>query len=104
MICAESHIQVDVVWIMPYLACSEIHIVIAVTHRSLGAAMTTTAHSADTDFDVIIIGAGISGIGAAHHLRTRRPMTSFAILEGREDIGGTWNLFKYPGIRSDSDM
>lgn len=64
----------------------------------------TTTRSADTDFDVVIIGAGISGIGAAHHLKTKRPTTSFAILEGRGDIGGTWNLFKYPGIRSDSDM
>ncbi|MEB3033144.1 flavin-containing monooxygenase [[Mycobacterium] nativiensis] len=60
--------------------------------------------STETDFDVVIIGAGISGIGAAHYLTTQRPTTSFAILEGRADIGGTWNLFKYPGIRSDSDM
>jgi cation diffusion facilitator CzcD-associated flavoprotein CzcO len=57
-----------------------------------------------TDFDVLIVGAGISGIGAAHHLTTRRPGTSFAVLEGREEIGGTWSLFRYPGIRSDSDM
>ena len=55
-------------------------------------------------FDVLIVGAGISGICAAHHLTTRRPGTSFAILEGREEIGGTWSLFRYPGIRSDSDM
>ncbi|MED5801785.1 NAD(P)/FAD-dependent oxidoreductase [Gordonia sp. Z-3] len=58
----------------------------------------------DTDFDVVIIGAGISGIGAAHHLKTKRPSTSFAILEGRSALGGTWDLFRYPGIRSDSDM
>jgi cation diffusion facilitator CzcD-associated flavoprotein CzcO len=57
-----------------------------------------------TDFDVLIVGAGISGIGAAHHLTARRPGTSFAILEGREELGGTWSLFRYPGIRSDSDM
>jgi cation diffusion facilitator CzcD-associated flavoprotein CzcO len=57
-----------------------------------------------TDFDVLIIGAGISGICAAHHLTTRRPGTSFAVLEGRADLGGTWSLFRYPGIRSDSDM
>lgn len=57
-----------------------------------------------TDFDVLIIGAGISGIGAAHHLKTKRPTTSFAVLDGRDEIGGTWSLFKYPGIRSDSDM
>ncbi|WP_034274495.1 flavin-containing monooxygenase [Haloechinothrix halophila] len=54
--------------------------------------------------DVLIIGAGISGIGAASHLKARRPGTSFAILEGRNEIGGTWSLFQYPGIRSDSDM
>jgi len=57
-----------------------------------------------TDVDVLIIGAGISGIGAAHHLKTHRPGTSFAILDGRHELGGTWSLFRYPGIRSDSDM
>jgi len=57
-----------------------------------------------TDVDVLIVGAGISGIGAAYHLATKRPGTSFAILEGRDAIGGTWDLFKYPGIRSDSDL
>jgi monooxygenase len=55
-------------------------------------------------FDVIVIGAGISGIGAAHHLRTRFPRRSFTILETRNDVGGTWDLFRYPGVRSDSDM
>ena len=54
--------------------------------------------------DVLIIGAGLSGIGAACHLRRTAPSTDFAILEGRDNIGGTWDLFKYPGIRSDSDM
>jgi cation diffusion facilitator CzcD-associated flavoprotein CzcO len=54
--------------------------------------------------DVIVVGAGISGIGAAHHLQTRSPDRSFTILEGRSDIGGTWDLFRYPGVRSDSDM
>jgi cation diffusion facilitator CzcD-associated flavoprotein CzcO len=54
--------------------------------------------------DVLIIGAGISGIGAAHHLQERCPGKSYAILEAREAIGGTWDLFRYPGIRSDSDM
>lgn len=53
---------------------------------------------------VLIIGAGISGIGTACHLRMSRPLESMAILEGRERIGGTWDLFRYPGIRSDSDM
>lgn len=54
--------------------------------------------------DVLIIGAGISGIGAACHLRMKSPDRDFVILEGREDLGGTWDLFRYPGIRSDSDM
>ena len=55
-------------------------------------------------FDVLIIGAGLSGIGAACHLVRKRPGTTFAILEARNAIGGTWDLFRYPGIRSDSDM
>ena len=55
-------------------------------------------------FDVLIVGAGLSGIGAACHLVMKRPGTSFALLEARDTIGGTWDLFRYPGIRSDSDM
>ncbi len=58
----------------------------------------------ETDYDVLIVGAGISGIGAACHLATRLPGKRFAILEGRDAIGGTWDLFRYPGIRSDSDL
>ncbi len=54
--------------------------------------------------DVLVIGAGISGIGAGHHLQKRCPQKRYAILEGRADLGGTWDLFRYPGIRSDSDM
>ncbi len=54
--------------------------------------------------DVVIVGAGISGISAAWHLQQRCPGKSFTILEARADMGGTWDLFKYPGIRSDSDM
>ena len=57
-----------------------------------------------TQVDVLIVGAGISGIGAAYHLTTKTPGTTFAVLEGRDAIGGTWDLFRYPGIRSDSDM
>ncbi|MDG1411424.1 MAG: NAD(P)/FAD-dependent oxidoreductase [Acidimicrobiales bacterium] len=54
--------------------------------------------------DVLVIGAGISGIGAGYHLQDRAPDHSFLIFEGRPDLGGTWDLFKYPGVRSDSDM
>src|ERR1700758_716146 len=59
---------------------------------------------ADPFFDVVIVGAGLSGIGAGYHLKTEAPGRSYVILEGREAIGGTWDLFRYPGIRSDSDM
>ena len=54
--------------------------------------------------DVLIVGAGISGIGLGHYLVTRQPGHTFAIVDGREAIGGTWDLFRYPGIRSDSDL
>ena len=54
--------------------------------------------------DVLIVGAGISGIGAACHLEMRRPGTTYAILEARGSLGGTWDLFRYPGTRSDSDL
>jgi monooxygenase len=54
--------------------------------------------------DVLIVGAGLSGVGAACHLETQLPGKSYAILEARDSIGGTWDLFRYPGIRSDSDM
>ena len=55
-------------------------------------------------FDVLIVGAGISGIGAACHLERSQPGKSYAVLEARDAIGGTWDLFRYPGIRSDSDL
>ena len=55
-------------------------------------------------FDVLVVGAGLSGIGAGYHLQTMSPDRTYVILEGRDDIGGTWDLFRYPGVRSDSDM
>ena len=61
--------------------------------------MTTAEH-----VDVLIIGAGLSGIGAAAHLAKDLPGTSYAVLERRAVSGGTWDLFRYPGVRSDSDM
>lgn len=57
-----------------------------------------------SDFDVLIVGAGISGIGMAAHMRAKAAGHSFAIVERRDNLGGTWDLFRYPGIRSDSDM
>src|SRR5437868_10316318 len=62
--------------------------------------MTDTAEH----FDVLIVGAGLSGIGAGYHLQEKCPGKSYVILEGRDVIGGTWDLFRYPGVRSDSDM
>ena len=59
---------------------------------------------ASEHFDVLIVGAGLSGIGAGYHLQARCPGKRYAILESRDGIGGTWDLFRYPGIRSDSDM
>ena len=65
---------------------------------------TPATPPAPEHLDVLIVGAGISGIGAAHHLQRSRPGRSYAILEARESMGGTWDLFRYPGIRSDSDL
>ncbi len=65
----------------------------------MGALVTPGDH-----VDVLIVGAGISGIDAAYHLQTSCPNKSYAILEARDTMGGTWDLFRYPGIRSDSDM
>ena len=73
--------------------------------------MTATAQPAAMDpasaiehFDVLVVGAGISGISAGWHLQTRCPAKTFALLEARDAVGGTWDLFRYPGVRSDSDM
>ncbi|MFF8507749.1 flavin-containing monooxygenase [Streptomyces sp. NPDC015492] len=64
----------------------------------------SSARPAAEHLDVLIVGAGISGIGAARYLKTELPAKSFAILEARQASGGTWDLFRYPGIRSDSDL
>ncbi|WP_018333785.1 flavin-containing monooxygenase [Actinomycetospora chiangmaiensis] len=66
--------------------------------------MSTADGSTPEHLDVVIVGAGLSGIGTACHLTTEHPHRSYAVLEAREDLGGTWSLFRYPGIRSDSDM
>lgn len=58
----------------------------------------------ENSLDVLIVGAGLSGIGTAHWLQEQCPNKHYAILEAREAIGGTWDLFRYPGVRSDSDM
>ena len=63
-----------------------------------------TGEEAVEHVDVLVVGAGLSGIGAAHHLQAEVPWASYALLEARDAIGGTWDLFRYPGIRSDSDM
>ncbi|MCW3039790.1 MAG: NAD(P)/FAD-dependent oxidoreductase [Solirubrobacterales bacterium] len=65
---------------------------------------TTTTTTGVEHVDMLIVGAGLSGIGAAWHLQDKRPGTSYAILEARGAMGGTWDLFRYPGIRSDSDL
>jgi monooxygenase len=67
-------------------------------------AVTSTAPIAIDHLDVLIVGAGVSGIGAAYHLQATHPAKRYAILEARDDLGGTWDLFRYPGIRSDSDL
>jgi cation diffusion facilitator CzcD-associated flavoprotein CzcO len=71
--------------------------------RPMGANRAMETHK-NQHFDVLIVGAGLSGIGAGYHLQQKCPGKSYVILEGRDCIGGTWDLFRYPGIRSDSDM
>jgi monooxygenase len=66
--------------------------------------MTSERIATPEHFDIVIVGGGLSGIDAAYHLQTSCPRKSFVILESRDAIGGTWDLFRYPGIRSDSDM
>jgi len=66
--------------------------------------LAVMANPPSPDFDVVVIGAGISGINAAYRLQTQAPNFSYTILEARNGMGGTWDFFKYPGIRSDSDL
>jgi cation diffusion facilitator CzcD-associated flavoprotein CzcO len=68
------------------------------------AALTTAAPVKTEHFDVVIVGAGISGVGGAYHLTKQCPGTSFVVLEEQESFGGTWTTHRYPGIRSDSDL
>ena len=70
----------------------------------LQSAHMGSEHPESEYIDVVIIGAGISGVSAAYHLQQHCPTKRFAILEARSQVGGTWDLFRYPGIRSDSDM
>ena len=72
--------------------------------RPRAAPRPTMASTTEELLDVLIVGAGISGIGAAAHLKRLCPDRSWALVEGRERLGGTWDLFRYPGVRSDSDM
>jgi monooxygenase len=74
------------------------------TTEPMSGSVGAEAHPATRHFDLLIVGAGLSGIGAGYHLQARCPGLSYAILEARDAIGGTWDLFRYPGIRSDSDM
>jgi len=67
-------------------------------------ATSSAAPAGPADVDVLIVGAGLSGVGAAYRLRERLPGKTVTILESRDAIGGTWDLFRYPGVRSDSDM
>ncbi|KAI1768207.1 FAD/NAD(P)-binding domain-containing protein [Hypoxylon sp. FL1150] len=60
--------------------------------------------SSPETFDVVVVGAGVSGINCAYRIKTELPGASFTVLEGRDDIGGTWDFFKFPGVRSDSDL
>lgn len=73
-------------------------------HPAQTLEMLKNSTTSANHFDVLIVGAGLSGIGAAYHLQKKCPTKSYAILESRHSIGGTWDIFRYPGVRSDSDM
>lgn len=65
---------------------------------------TTEKHQADASYDIVIVGAGLSGVNAAYRVQEGLPHMSYTVLEARDVIGGTWSFFKYPGIRSDSEI
>ncbi len=71
-----------------------------------GIKMTISSRCTEvtSSFDVVIIGAGISGLNSAYRIKSKLPGVTFTLLESRDNIGGTWDLFKYPGVRSDSDL
>ncbi|HKY58002.1 MAG TPA: NAD(P)/FAD-dependent oxidoreductase [Aeromicrobium sp.] len=71
---------------------------------SIDTVLNKLGQTLPSHVDVLVVGAGISGIGMAYHLKTESPQKSFAIIDARTSIGGTWDLFRYPGIRSDSDL
>ena len=76
---------------------------------SLSAAQTDRTHDGPpteppAELDVLIVGAGLSGIGLAHYMAKKRPRERFAIVDARNAVGGTWDQFRYPGVRSDSDL
>ena len=66
--------------------------------------MAQAETSGSVHLDVLVVGAGLSGVAAGHYLRTSCPSATFAIFEAHDTVGGTWDLFRYPGVRSDSDM
>lgn len=93
---------------MPGVCSSAVPLILRAQTATRSIVSTTSAPSEDTvtpgRVDVLIVGAGLSGIGAACHLQTDAPGTSYAIVEARGASGGTWDLFRFPGVRSDSDM
>src|SRR5215467_3359290 len=78
--------------------------VLARSETPARSARPKSAPSGDQHINVIVVGAGLSGISAGYYLQTSCPSKTYAILEARNAIGGTWDLFRYPGVRSDSDM
>src|SRR5260370_41657645 len=91
------------IFVMPGLV-QGIHVLTVELSKDVDGRWPMETNKQHEHVDVLIVGAGLSGIGAGFHLQQKCPAKSFVILEGRDCIGGTWDLFRYPGIRSDSDM